>query len=342
MNNMMRALRLHRPLLVFGWGYAALVIVMALAFGAKPAAFAAILSYFVPAALTSFFFPGLILLFYLGRAAILAKRDTSWLRVVTETFDRDAAAYWRSGRAHNGFTAMLALFPVLSFFCIGKSLIRHILPYYLDPALTDLDRLIHFGYYPHEYLLPLIEHSGLTQAMDNLYLSWFIIVYLVSEFCSWADTDTTRRLRFLWAYSLSWIVIGNLMALALSSVGPIYYHEFFSGPDPYGGLLSILHSHGDLKLFGIAADLLEMAHNDKVININAISAMPSLHVAIAALLFLYFRSINKAAWIFLILYFFLILAGSVYLGWHYAVDGYIGTGAAWILWRLTAHIKRKE
>jgi membrane-associated phospholipid phosphatase len=74
---------------------------------------------------------------------------------------------------------------------------------------------------------------------------------------------------------------------------------------------------------------------------NALSAMPSLHVAIAFLTVLYFWGKSRAIASVAFAYFLIILAGSVYLGWHYALDGYIGTIMVWTVWALTKPLVAK-
>jgi membrane-associated phospholipid phosphatase len=87
--------------------------------------------------------------------------------------------------------------------------------------------------------------------------------------------------------------------------------------------------------------MLAMTHNGRVVNLNALSAMPSLHVGIAFLNALYFLHKNKAAALAAFAYFLIILIGSVYLGWHYAVDGYAGAACAWAIWALSKPLVRK-
>ena len=64
----------------------------------------------------------------------------------------------------------------------------------------------------------------------------------------------------------------------------------------------------------------------------AISAMPSMHVATSVLMAFYaFRHSKALGWLMSI-FAFLIMVGSVHLGWHYAVDGYLGALIAWACW----------
>jgi membrane-associated phospholipid phosphatase len=67
---------------------------------------------------------------------------------------------------------------------------------------------------------------------------------------------------------------------------------------------------------------------------SGISAMPSMHVAIAALMALFGWRHSRAAGIALTVYALVVLIGSVHLAWHYALDGYAGALGAWLIWWL--------
>ena len=68
--------------------------------------------------------------------------------------------------------------------------------------------------------------------------------------------------------------------------------------------------------------------------------MPSMHVTIAVLIFLAARNINRwLAWVTGI-FAFLIVIGSVQLGWHYAIDGYLGLALALFSWAVAASLAR--
>ena len=65
-----------------------------------------------------------------------------------------------------------------------------------------------------------------------------------------------------------------------------------------------------------------------------------MHVTIAVLIFLAALNMNRwLAWV-TGLFAFLILVGSVQLGWHYAIDGYLGIGVALLSWSLAGPIAR--
>jgi membrane-associated phospholipid phosphatase len=74
---------------------------------------------------------------------------------------------------------------------------------------------------------------------------------------------------------------------------------------------------------------------------SSISAFPSMHVAIAMLVFLACRHISWWLKVLSAAYLALIFLGSIFLGWHYAIDGYAGAGIALAAWWLGGVIARK-
>jgi len=61
---------------------------------------------------------------------------------------------------------------------------------------------------------------------------------------------------------------------------------------------------------------------------GGISAMPSMHVACTALIAASMWTYGLVWRVFGALFLALIMLGSVHLGWHYAVDAYVGVGVA--------------
>jgi hypothetical protein len=132
--------------------------------------------------------------------------------------------------------------------------------------------------------------------------------------------------------------------MALSSCGPVFVQEFY-GLDYYAPLIHELHradAMSALAMLPIADWLMEM-HKTGGFG-TGISAMPSVHVAIAffavlvAYDFFHSRWIVTAASIFA----FLIWVGSFHLGWHYAWDGIVSISCVWGFWRLLGLVEVRE
>ncbi|HYD17731.1 MAG TPA: phosphatase PAP2 family protein [Patescibacteria group bacterium] len=238
------------------------------------------------------------------------------------------------------FAYACAGFPVLyaiNFFFIQKSLIAFVNPYDWDPLLAVWDKALHFGHYPHSFLVPIIDRLGLATYLDIIYYVWFVVLYIGIGFNLFLDRDKRRRLQFYWVFFLSWVVIGSAMALAMSSVGPLFFARFYPTlADPYVDLVRHFNTVGPQK-FIIAytsRDLLvHWATNGNMVNVNALSAMPSLHVAIAWLMVLYAWRIGRAWFVAAALFCGSIFLASVYFGFHYAFDGYVSIVMVSLLWR---------
>jgi hypothetical protein len=80
--------------------------------------------------------------------------------------------------------------------------------------------------------------------------------------------------------------------------------------------------------------LLETHLGKKIMFAGGISAMPSLHVALAVLFACAGFACHRAAGWAMTAFAFVIWFGSVHLGWHYAVDGLIGGALAVVLWKV--------
>lgn len=262
-----------------------------------------------------------------------------WALVFTEFLSRDRILL---------ALPILAVWPmmVLSFSLI-KALIPAVMPYYLDPFLHAADRMIHFGQDPWALLQPVLGHPIVTYAIDRLYALWLFVVYFALLLQITSTTDRRLRMHFLLSSMLAWIVLGSVAATLLSSVGPCYFGKIVDAPDTYAPLMAylrekvqqtpLLGSSYTPELIAVRVqDLLWDYYQQNDIGFGrGISAAPSMHVAstwlIARMFQTYGRRAAVAAWSF----FAVILLGSVHLGWHYALDGYVSIAGAWALWRST-------
>jgi len=241
----------------------------------------------------------------------------------------------------------LLILVLMSFFGSIKSLIPFINPYYLDQPLVSLDRFVHFGFNPWEITHALFGSVAATLAIDFMYQLWFFALMIYSMWMVLNYKLGVTRAKFLVCYVLTWTILGSVLAVIFSAVGPCFYEPILFSSGGYEPLMSRLHEiseinkgQGGIGLHAMRnqATLVEY-FTDNTIGIGSgITAMPSMHVSFAMLLFLSTRELNKKAGYITLIYLLFIQVGSVHLGWHYAVDGYISMILTWILWRLSGWI----
>ncbi|UTY58814.1 phosphatase PAP2 family protein [Massilia sp. erpn] len=228
---------------------------------------------------------------------------------------------------------MMPLFA--SAFTIIKAAVPLFQPFAWDSQLSQLDAALHGGVQPWVWLQMLFGHPLLTAVVNLNYHLWFFIMFATLYWMAFSMEHARLRMQFLLSFVLSWILLGNVLAICFSSVGPCYYALVLGGPDPYAGLLHYLQA-ADRQIPVLALDVQKLLWNDYKHQIGvsglSISAMPSMHVASSMLLALLGWRLNRKAGIALSVFALLILAGSVHLGWHYAVDGYAGALGALLIW----------
>jgi hypothetical protein len=221
-----------------------------------------------------------------------------------------------------GLTVLL-----LRTYASWKPLITTVVPFRTDAELMRLDQAIHLGHHPWRLLQPLLGHPAVTLPLDLLYAMWHPVNCAFVIWLAWSG----RRL----------LTVG---ATILSSAGPCYYALVVPGADPYAPLLGYLHhlhsSHGVIAVT-IQQNLWAYYSGGSVLPVNGISAMPSVHVAAAVLFALVGWQVGRAMGIGFTIYALVILTGSVHLGWHYAVDGYVSAAAVLLLWVASGPMLRR-
>lgn len=241
-------------------------------------------------------------------------------------------------------------FPLIaSSLTILKTLLPFVVPYYLDTTLVELDKTLHFGIAPWELIQPLLGHPYITFIMNVVYNFWFFMQMFVVIWQMFALGRPRLRMQFLVTYVLVWLILGSLAAILLASAGPCYYSKLFGTPDPYAPLFLYLQSVNDtlaannLSLWALNTQSYLWEHFETSTTGlgSGISAMPSLHVAIAVLIAIVGFQTNRALGIFLTCHALLVFIGSVHLGWHYAVDGYVSALATVAIWKISGYLVRK-
>ena len=244
---------------------------------------------------------------------------------------------------------VLVAWPISAIaFSYLKSVIPVVQPFYLDATLSHWDRVLHFGVDPWRLLAPLLNHWPVTFLINFCYTLWFFVFQTALVLQTAYMRDRKLRLQFLLTMALAWALIGNLAATYLSSAGPAYYSLVASGPDPYAPLMVYLRDVSDnagISLFGhefhlpltalALQSLLWQAHANGDFSLAmGISAAPSMHIASTWIVARLCFALGKRAAIFGGIFLGIIFIGSIHLGWHYALDGYLAAAGAWVLWRI--------
>jgi hypothetical protein len=231
----------------------------------------------------------------------------------------------------------LRLIGAVLCFCVGmagfttlKIAIPKLMPFYADVALAQADAWLHGGD-PGLLLHAIIPDwaaAPLQGAYSLVFFSaWFGLLGYVA-----LQRNAELRRRYFWSMAVTIGLLGTVLATALSSVGPILYDQFYPG-DRFAALTdAIRNSAAGDGAFKTAAFLMAAYKGGGNLLGSGISAMPSMHLAVVTLNALMLSSINRfvgtAGW----LYVAVILIGSVYLGWHYALDGYFSIVAVALIW----------
>lgn len=219
--------------------------------------------------------------------------------------------------------AVFACTALFLTFIMVKTTMPFIVPFWADPALAEIDRFVHFGQDPW-----VLTHAlaGWIDAdlVGAVYLTWwgapamFLPVMLILF-----DSDQARVRRFIWLYAAAWLLAGNLLALTFMSAGPVFYDRIHGG-DTFAGLDAALAGSGIATgSVGRIQDWLWSGYlAGEQGSGTGISAFPSVHIAMITVIALYlaerWRFLLPVSAALIATYLFL----SVYLGWHYAIDGY--------------------
>lgn len=217
----------------------------------------------------------------------------------------------------------------LEAFSAVKKSIPFIVPFYLDPFLIDLDRFLFLGTDPWRITHALF--GWLTQPILWLYNGWHMAHIGLAVWIAFAF-DEVQKVRFTLLLQFIWLGLGGGAALALSSVGPIMVGDFYANND-FLPLLNVLQQEAPSLI--TTKNLLISTMDDPLL-ISGISAMPSVHVAIATAIALWLqryeiRVLTVLGW----LYTGAIYIGSIHLGWHYATDGLFSGVMVLLVWWLS-------
>jgi hypothetical protein len=241
---------------------------------------------------------------------------------------------------------IIVILPLFNSACtLMKTLIPAMHPYNWDVTLANWDTALHFGVAPWRLLQPFLGNPLMTSSANIVYCGWFFGLASLWFWQAFALRDRLLRMQFFIAYMACFILLGNFAATWLASGGPCFYGRLVAGPDPYSPLMQYLHQaslHSDVNISTGLQDMLWQYQVSGGTGVGAgISAMPSMHVAGAMLFALLGWRTNRWLGIALTINVALILMATVYLGWHYAIDGYASIVGTLVIWWVVGAVIRR-
>jgi|GEM_PF-769462 len=227
-----------------------------------------------------------------------------------------------------------------------KSMIPIIHPFAWDHTFAELDKLLHGGVHPWQLLHGLLGYPWITTVVNFFYNFWFFLLIFIFFWQAFTSHFPRLRLQFLLSFFLSWIVIGHISATFFSSAGPCYYGAIIreGQENPYTDLLTYLQQANEVSpvwVLDTQATLWHSYEENKLMPGSGISAMPSMHVAMAALFAFLAFQLGKPHNFLFTMYLIMIVLGSVHLAWHYAVDAYVAILLTYGIWRFSGLVVRR-
>ncbi len=267
---------------------------------------------------------------------------------VRENFIALVLPYWSLDFLLLTIRRTFTILAIIYFFLHLKHIILLVNTKNYDLFYWNLDRALHFGTQPNITMMQLIgPNRDISILLDFLYIKYFTFKILVSLFFLMELKGRDLSRRYFTAYALLW-ALGGLAYLVAPADGPCFsvlthfsveeddLFHVFKFPITTEVPLSYIETYVNAAIpsaKGYQILLWEARHiflsgQGLPGMFYGIAAMPSLHVAAITLLSIFlfqaYPLLGLLGGVFAIITFI----GSIFLQWHYAIDGYIGFAMA--------------
>ena len=204
--------------------------------------------------------------------------------------------------------------------------------FWADPVLTRADAAL-FGADPWRVVHAIF--GSRNSLIDAIYALWFPTV-LSALFFTFISRSSIKS-RLIVTYFLT-VAIGILIQFALPSGGPIFYGRL-GFENRFADLMAAippLAMQGSGYLWGCHLGYRECLAG------WGISAWPSMHVALATWVVLTAATLKRSLLPLALGWWAMIFIGSIYLGWHYVLDGIAGALLVAMAWAVLGRSDRRR
>ncbi len=257
---------------------------------------------------------------------------------------RSVANRWERDRFVSVFWPPLLFAVLMASFNAFKQMVLPLAGFGYDPLFARLDRLLFLGNDPWRVMHSAMGSPTAVVLVDRAYHGWFVPMAFGVLACAWLPASTYRlRNQYLLSYIAIWVGIGSVLAFLLPSAGPCFYEQFVGPSSHFAGLtrdLAAAEMATGSKLAALSnqAGLLRLFGGNTLSVGAGISAMPSVHNGLAVLFAIAACRINKWLGLAFAAYAVVIYLGSIYLGWHYALDGLVAAVLTIAIWRIAGRL----
>lgn len=242
-----------------------------------------------------------------------------------------------------GLPLVVAVIVFMPTFSAMKASIPLFTGYTWDAALIAADRAI-FGTDPWRLLQPLVGYPFISSALSVAYHLWLLLIYAGSVWFAVYCRDGGVRLRYFASYFTLWTVCGIAIAIGFASVGPCFVSPIL-GLDAFDEQMDYLNAANQrypVMVLEVQEMLLQWHRSEQHGLGRGITAMPSMHVALATLFWLAIRRSSRLLDLLFGLFLVVIFVGSIHLAYHYAVDGIVGATIAFGIWWTSGKLFNKR
>lgn len=195
-----------------------------------------------------------------------------------------------------------------------------------DGTQADIDAFLHFGIDPWRILFRVADLDSVRWFVElNYNVLWFLVCFGGLFFVVTSPSAARIRARYLVCYLAVWIVVGNVIAGMFLSAGPAFYGLVTGDMERFGEQLAFLSQSAANPNSAVSYQnyLWDLHQSGSAGFGSGISAFPSVHVALITLNALFLTQYNRKLGLIALGYVLFVAASSVYLAWHYAIDGYV-------------------